>query len=1855
MILKRKKSNLSSRKPNDGSEQSKGKTPRRWFRRILWIITIIIAICIFLRIVLWASLPWILRKTMKEYDLQCTYEHLNLSLITGDVELWHLELKPTEDKELLAHVEYCRADVSMTTLFTRQLDVRRVEIDGMDVNVTRAKDGTFPQFRNLLNILRTKNNTEIVVNSETTATSVSQAEVDLTPPIKLDALRLQHVQVNFRDESLSPVLNSRLDMNVRLSDLGSEKRKTRFQVTLSSPPVLNQLVAEGTGSSLGMDLIADMKLTVNGLHGRSVKDYLASIGIYPEAENLTFSCNGQIRTQGIENILSDESGISENQKTTKENDALSVPKILGVHIDLSNIVLSVDGLANFVLKRIAIDANMPNSKTIDFSKIELSGGRAHAWRKTNNMLSIAGLRFGGQSNSGNESREQSYTNTTSRSASDKTKSVHEKTSNFKWSTNNLSLQDLQFILHDESVTPKTNLSFQIKSFIIEDILSLEEQPSEQLNVLGELGIPGVVKTINITGKVDHSLPQKAVALKLSASGIRPDALEPYLKPLGLESLYNNGEFTCDVNAAFGSQDDRLLTGEISFTDIHLKDTNELFGLNNISFKGLRFDSNSRTTHIENVDISGQRMALGRDKSGCFNILGLRLVDSLSQRQNGQLSENSRTGANQDSNSIAANEVTVVSQEAEESRTSPAESTYKSESNTTDSSEPKVEIGQFSWHDNQVTFTDQVLSPTKSILIPDFGFELKNLILNFSGEPVTPGNLTAWLRAPGIIKQAMLNGTVTTIKAGLSLNLELMSEGLTANEIAPYLQALGINSAISNGDLKGKMNANLSWAEDGMNCSVIAQEVALKDSDLQLAGIKRLEVNNLQIRNGSLVVNKIEIDQPYLTVSREQIRVLNLAGIKLLPRLESKPKKQSQPAPNVRVSQFSINDGQVHLSDHVVQPTVSQMLITNAALTDFAFGLDSQPAAVNITFEVPEIIKKAEISGKLHLNSSEQAVDLKFEAEGIQTEHLAPYFSTGPRLALKDGSFQGQIKVEIKQHQEGGYQASLSVSNLDYRDGDGQGSLLKLDDAKALFARVDPNENIVAIKELSLHGLETVCERKTPNILSMLGFELQSGISHTNGANGSDNEIPDDAESSTQKVDPSTLEQKEATPNNRRNRSTRFPLVTLDTLDLQLEEFTFRDHTRPTANPIILSDFQIQNRQPIKLLGEDPDTNPVVRIDIIGEIKPFTESLTLKTELSPFAAQPRIQAELDINQIHGSGITSVVPELTKMIDANDLSNGRLSCEAELMLSRDRRDVLDFDFSKPFGLDLFLKNIKLIDTDKDITFAGLEELHADIPKLYLAQKSVYVKEIGLVKPSGIISRQNNGLHILGLTLKASAKEEVVDPNNTNVSRKEIAENTDNLNKNGVENNAQKPDLRIDQILVNGIDFSFVDKTTNPYMHIPLTGLDVEVRDFTTQGSENTKPIRFNAILAAGEVSLPKKDKKQIAMSNDSIDVTSEQTDSGSVDSEVMEKHLLFQEMSATGRLSLYPKPDGWIKAGLSGLELVNFKGPAEQVGMTLNDGVFDASVDMRFRRDGPLSTRARLVFTDLSLTEPPDGFLLQLLQLPTSLDTVLFILQDAGGAIKLPLSFKIDEDGLSKGQIINAAIGATVSLIANAVANSPFRIAGTVGDILGAEEKEKKAELETYTLQYAPGVTTLSGEQFKEFERLLMRIQKDKNVSATIRHQLGGGDIKHADSLVNLSQEDSIHLLSQLKLEKTALLTMRDQLASETQAAYAAGYHTEAWNKTQRLQQIERSLGLIERSLDDLLEMMRQGTEHIAKRRTRHACIAMGKARLDALVDILASKDISAMHERIKFFPPRFTETQSNQGGNISITLSTSKAR
>ncbi len=1810
----------------------------RWRRRLVWAGVIIVAVVVVLRMALWLSLPWIINKTMMSYGLEARYERLSLSLLTGDAELWHLVLVPTDSNMPLTDVEYCRAEVSPLTLLTRRLVVPRLEIDGMDVSLTRAQDGTFPQLQTLLAVLRERSTAAQEPNTPAVSGPVSSRAIDLTPPLQMDALRLQHVQVHFQDLSVSPAFETRLDLNVRLSDLRSDKRRTRFQVILSSPPVLDQFLVEGIASSDATGLLADVKVALQGLHPGAVEDYLAGLGLRPDARNVAFTGAGSVQVQAKRVAeANDVVASGEQPHASGETTVQPLPLELQAHFEWQNSILTIDDREDFRLESVVVDANVPGSGAIRVGRVQFSHGTLHAWRRATGVLSAGGLQFVGRPPS-TTSAQPSAAGAKVVGREGRAGSASAGQTPGAWSLDGIEVRDVHLVFHDESVSPPTDLVLDLNDVAASSAAS----PSQGLTLAARLGAPGIMESLQVSGTMMLSSAQSSAALKLSGTGIRPDVLHPHLRRLGLESLYKGGTFACDVNATFASQEGGRIDASASVTNISLQDGGELFGLKTVGIQGVRIDPNTGTTHVDQVEISGQRLALGRDEAGCLNVLGFRFTGSTSSTESGPV------GASTVPSGVRASDADAVQDAATTATARPA---------------TRIEIGRISWHDNELTFVDRTVTPTKTIAVPDLGFELTNLVLGDDVASAAPASLKAWLRSPGIFERVELSGTVTLQTAGLSFDLGLNGEGLALTEMASYLQELGVEPTMAKGGIDAKMNGQVAWGTQGVRCSATIRDVAVKDGDVELAGLNRADVAQLELTDAGLQVERITIEQPRLALSREESGVLACVGLRLLPAREPGPETpapQVQPASTtpestrlVLMGRLDVKDAQIQWSDRAVAPAVSQTMAADLTLTDLALGVEAPPAALAATIRAPGMVQQATITGHVQATPSKQGADLQLEAAGLNAGLLSSYLPEGWKPALEEGQLHAKIAADLARHPEGGQRARVHIADVDYRSESRQEPLLRFDSAELAVDRFDPNARLISIQQVSLQGLEATIERKASGSISLLGLDM--GPSAPKAADNAPEPqkqtasvaAATDAQSVT---DPTPSEEKADRPSGIARKAPRLPLFTLERLSLQARKLTVRDETKPTAAPIVVSDLQIGNTEAIQLLGDEPDTNPAVRISIHGQIQPLTESLQLQLELSPFVAQPQILATWDIGQIHGDGLTSLLPELRTAVDANSLRNGRLSGNVQLTLHPERRNVAEFDFSRPLGLDLLVKAAKFEDADANAVLASLDELRVVIPRLDPQSGSVHVKEVSLVKPQGAVSREADGIHVLGMILKTSAAGVTADANT--VATVPIAD-TNDATARRVETSPEKggqPALRVDQLLVNGIDFRFADRTVDPPMYLPLKGLDVEVRGFTTPGGEATEPMRFNIVATAGEVPLPGAKENSTPAAQAPVGDSAP----GSSEPAATENRLLFQELSATGRLSLYPRPDGWVKMGLSGLELVNFKGMAQQQGMTLRDGTFDAGIDLRFHEDQPLSTRARLVFTDLSLTEPPDGFLAKLLTLPASLDTVLFILRDAGGSIRIPLSFKVDEEGLGGGQIAQAAVGAAASLIANAVAGSPYRVAGTIGNILGGD-KEEPGGAETYVVQYGAGVTTLSQEQTEGLAKIRERLRREEDLSVTIRHHLGGGDIEKADRLVNPTATQTQELLARLRYERAELQRVRDELASQARTAYAAGFRESGVSRTRRLQETETQLGLIERALDDLLETMRPGSEYAARRRVHDACVAIGKARLEGLATPLTVEGIPNGDQRITFVPPRFTETNDPAGGNITLTLSKSKAR
>jgi hypothetical protein len=255
-------------------------------------VLVLLAITVALRVILAVALPSVLRKVAARYDLNCEYEHTELYLLSGNVGIWHLTLTPKSGgaTPLLA-ADYLRGDVSPLNLLRGKLVVYHVEGDGIDLAIDRDEHGEIPILKQFLAA------SPASAQPARTAAFTMPQDINLDPPLRIDSFRGNRVRAHLRDRSVSPALDTVVEVNVRLADFGSTKRPTQFDLDASAPPLLDVLRVEGQGTARGKSIDATMKIFARGIHPKPAAGYLAALGIRPVGDDISLRLNGSIKTQ----------------------------------------------------------------------------------------------------------------------------------------------------------------------------------------------------------------------------------------------------------------------------------------------------------------------------------------------------------------------------------------------------------------------------------------------------------------------------------------------------------------------------------------------------------------------------------------------------------------------------------------------------------------------------------------------------------------------------------------------------------------------------------------------------------------------------------------------------------------------------------------------------------------------------------------------------------------------------------------------------------------------------------------------------------------------------------------------------------------------------------------------------------------------------------------------------------------------------------------------------------------------------------------------------------------------------------------------------------------------------------------------------------------------------------------------------------------------------------------------------------------------------------------------------------------------------------------------------------------------
>jgi hypothetical protein len=242
---------------------------RRWLRRAM----IALGVLVVARVALALAMPWLVAYAARSQGFACTYQELDLSLLGGCVELWHLRLhRDGEDGgEPLAHVEYATVDLDVSALLLGRLRLHRAEVDGLDLVIERDAEGRFAW-----------PSAASTTEPEPAQSAAEPAPIDLRPPIEIAALRAQHVRVRFRDASVQPVFEATIDASLRVSDLGAAEGGTRAELAVFSPELVDALRIEARGGSMVQTLQGWVTLTVAGLRPAP----LAAYGLDSKAQRI---------------------------------------------------------------------------------------------------------------------------------------------------------------------------------------------------------------------------------------------------------------------------------------------------------------------------------------------------------------------------------------------------------------------------------------------------------------------------------------------------------------------------------------------------------------------------------------------------------------------------------------------------------------------------------------------------------------------------------------------------------------------------------------------------------------------------------------------------------------------------------------------------------------------------------------------------------------------------------------------------------------------------------------------------------------------------------------------------------------------------------------------------------------------------------------------------------------------------------------------------------------------------------------------------------------------------------------------------------------------------------------------------------------------------------------------------------------------------------------------------------------------------------------------------------------------------------------------------------------------------------
>jgi hypothetical protein len=1003
-------------------------------------------------------------------------------------------------------------------------------------------------------------------------------------------------------------------------------------------------------------------------------------------------------------------------------------------------------------------------------------------------------------------------------------------------------------------------------------------------------------------------------------------------------------------------------------------------------------------------------------------------------------------------------------------------------------------------------------------------------------------------------------------------------------------------------LEAQVATTLRSAPDGLHGSLALRSIQYKDGPVELASLAGLDCTDIFWTPTEISIGALDIDRPWAALARDADQAIRTGGVRIVPTSQPSSTGSSSPFA-LLLKSLKIKSAAFDLTDRAAPGPAPVHTVASAdvALADLTLGRPGPQATVTVTAALSDIVDRITLAGSIGTAPDNQSAHLTLNVTGCRAGPAAAYLPPGITVPVTDGRLAATVDALWTVCPDGGRCGHLSLTAVDLSDGlpasgRTEAALLHIDRATVALTRFDPANAPIDIDRIEVAGLMTSITHDAAGAIQAAGLRIASPPAGPSSANARSK-----SEEHAYSLPP------------------KFPAVHIRSLDLQASDLTFREDARPAMAPLQFRGLRFRNLEPIACLGDQPDTQPPMHLQLTTAIAPIADLVTADIKANPFSLRsPDVAIDLTINGIQGAGLLALAPELHDLVDGALLRQGVFHAQLSASARLDRRSPIDFALTHTFDSELVLRGIRFQSEPDGIVLLGLDELRAEGARIDPAAATLDIKTLELTKPAAHITRYPDGIHALGLVFKlppSSAQPPALRATDGATTPTAVP--------------ATQPDppsaklaARIDKFTIGGLDFLFEDHTTSPDVVVPLVGMELEAYGLSSNILSDGEPFRYNLLLSAGKVPL---------------------TGLGDVAPADRE---LFAEVTSTGRLALAPHPNGYLKASVSGFELASLRGLAGQYGVTLTNGLFDEDLEARFRVDGIGSLNTRTSVTDLTLSEPPSGPIAQFFHFRAPLDVAIAAVQAPDGSITLPIEIPLKDYRFGPDDVVDPAIGAVAKAVATGIASTPLKLAAGLFGV-GSDVQRRLAPV---ILTFAPGDTVLDATSAAALKDLVRQLGDDDRLAIEIRHELAPGDLDRAGLRANPDPAAARSIVDMLRGKRVNLLNLRVQVAGQYRAALAVNPDPAASRDLfHRLRAIDMALAQTEEALDLAADFFRPGAALQADRRTRAAALQIARERLDRVVSAFTSADIPDLSARMVVATPQFKVADSTVVGRIVVNI------